>query len=74
MHKISKLPKIKTIKENTDILTLAADGNWWGVKAKDKEIEEQLSELEENFIIENEWQSNEMHDLIFILGIDITDI
>lgn len=66
--------KIKTIIENKDILTLASDGNWWGVKAKDKDIEEELVDNDNQFSIENEWQSSEMMDLVSLLGIDNTDI
>ena len=61
-------------QDNTDILTLASDGNWWGVKVKNNEIEEKLYELGENFNIENEWGYREMADLINFLGIDNTDI
>lgn len=71
---MSFLDKIKTIKKNCDILTLASDYNWWGVKVKDNEIEEKLFETDSGFYIENEWGSSEMHDLISILGIDNTDI
>ena len=66
--------KIKTIKDNTDILTLASDGNWWGVKVKDTDIQETLYDNEEHFNIENEWGSREMCDLVSLLGIDNTDI
>lgn len=72
--KMSFIQKIKCIQANTDILTLASDHNWWGVKVKDKEIQEQLEEMDAPFTIENEWDSSEMHDLIFLLGIGITDI
>ena len=53
-NKMSFIDKIRTIKKNTHILTLASDYNWWGVKVKNKEIQEQLEDLEENFNIENE--------------------
>lgn len=66
--------KIMTIKRNRDILTLASDHNWWGVKVKDKAIQEQLEDTESEFQIEKEWDSKEMHILVFLLGIDITDI
>lgn len=45
-NKMSFYDKIKTIRDNSDILTLASDYNWWGVKVKDKEIQEQLSDTE----------------------------
>lgn len=74
----SKMPfieKIRTIKDNSDILTLAADYNWWGVKAKDPLIQEQLEEDECEFNLNNnEWGYEEMRDLIGLLGMEITDI
>lgn len=73
-NKMSFYDKIKTIQDNKNILTLASDGNWWGVKVKDVEIEEKLREKEEQFDIEFEWGVTEMCDLIRILGIDNTDI
>ena len=73
-NKLSFTMKIKTIMDNTDILTLAADGNWWGVKVKDKAIQERLYDEEKQFNIENEWQHRQMYDLIALLGIGITDI
>lgn len=73
-NKLSFSMKIKTIMDNTDILTLAADGNWWGVKVKDKAIQERLYDDEKQFNIENEWQHRQMYDLIALLGIGITDI
>ena len=66
--------KIKTIIKNKDILTLASDGNWWGVKVKDKNIQEQLNENDLQFEIEREWDSHEMCSLVYLLGIDNTDI
>ena len=44
------------------------------MKVKNKEIQEQLEDLEENFNIENEWDYNEMKCLVSLLGIEITDI
>jgi hypothetical protein len=73
-NQLSFYNKIKTIRDNKDILTLASDGNWWGVKLKDKEKQEELFDNEEHFYIENEWQSSEMMDLVSLLGIDNTDI
>lgn len=73
-NKLSFSMKIKTIMDNTDILTLAADGNWWGVKVKDEAIQERLYDEEKQFNIENEWQHRQMYDLIALLGIGITDI
>lgn len=73
-NKMSFRDKIKTIMDNSDILTLASDGNWWGVKAKNKEIQEQLEDSETQFTIVFEWQSSEMSDLVDLLGIGNTDI
>ena len=73
-NKMSFYDKIKTIKDNSDILTLASDGNWWGVKVKDKKIQEKLFNSELEFNIENEWGSSEMYDLINLLEIDNTDL
>jgi len=73
-NKMSFRKKILTIQKNGDILTLASDGNWWGVKVKDNEIQEQLYDNEWQFNIVNEWGSSEMYDLIGLLGIENTDI
>jgi hypothetical protein len=51
-NKMSFREKILTIQKNNDILTLASDGNWWGVKVKDIEMQEQL--------YYNEWQFNDL--------------
>ena len=56
------------------MLTLASDGNWWGVKVKDKKIQEQLEDEDCTFRIENEWGASEMCVLVSLLGIDNTDI
>jgi hypothetical protein len=73
-NKMTFIDKIGTIKENTDILILGADGNWWGVKVKDIDIQTTLEENGLEFEINKEWDSSEMQDLINILGIEITDI
>jgi len=73
-NKMSFREKILTIQKNNDILTLASDGNWWGVKVKDIEMQEQLYYNEWQFNIENEWGSSEMFDLVDLLGIGNTDI
>jgi hypothetical protein len=61
--------KIVLLRDNSDILTLASDYNWWGVRVIDKEIQEQLEEEGCEFEIEKEWDSNEMNILIDLLGI-----
>ena len=73
-NQMSFYDKIKTIRDNSDILTLASDYNWWGVKVKDNDIQEELFDNEEQFNIKNEWGSSEMYDLVNLLGIDNTDI
>lgn len=73
-NKMSFFDKINTIKDNSDILTLASDGNWWNVQTKSKEIQEQLEDLNREFEIENEWGSSEMYDLINLLEIDNTGL
>ena len=73
-NRLSFSKNIITIRKNIDILHLAADGNWWGVKVRDTSIEEHLVENGQEFIIANEWGSGEMIDLVLLLGIDITDI
>jgi len=73
-NQMSFYDKIKTIRDNKEILSLASDGNWWGVKVKDEEIQEELFDNEEQFNIENEWGSIEMDYLVSLLGIDNTDI
>ncbi len=73
-NQMSFYDKIKTIRDNSDILTLASDYNWWKVKVKDNDIQEELFDNEEQFKIKNEWRSSEMYDLVNLLGIDNTDI
>ena len=76
-ERFNKMPfreKIVTIQKNSDILTLASDYNWWGVKVKDKDIQEQLDDIDCQFTITQEWGSDEMDDLISLLGIGNTDI
>ena len=73
-NKMSFREKIVTIQKNSDILTLASDYNWWGVKVKDKEIQEQLEDEGCQFDIEKEWGSSEMNELIDLLGIGNVDI
>lgn len=66
--------KIETIKENSDILTLASDGNWWVVKVKEKAIQDDLYDTDTGFVIVNEWGSSEMDSLVSLLGLSNTDI
>ena len=73
-NKMTFRDKIKTIMANKDILTLASDHNFWGVKVKDNEIQEQLFDNDKQFGISNEWDASEMMDLISLLGIDNVDI
>jgi hypothetical protein len=76
-ERFNKMPfreKIVTIQKNSDILTLASDGNWWGVKVKDKDIQKQLNDMDYQFTITSEWGSDEMNELVNLLGIGNTDI
>ena len=73
-NKKKKKKKIVTIQQNSDILTLASDHNWWGVKVKDKDIQEQLDDEDCQFTITQEWDSNEINELVDLLGIGNTDI
>lgn len=73
-NKMSFREKIITIQKNSDILTLASDHNWWGVKVKDKDIQQQLYEEDCQFSITSEWDSNEINELVDLLGIGNTDI
>lgn len=72
----SFINQIKTLRENKDILILASDHNFWGVKVLDEEMQEKLYDTGDVFFClqETEWGSNEMHDLIGLLGINVTDI
>ena len=71
-NKMTFYQKIKTIRDNPSILTLASDGNWWTVKVKDEDIQEAL--CDNGFEIENEWGSSEICDLVALLGIGNVDI
>jgi hypothetical protein len=76
-ERFNKMPfreKIVTIQKNSDILTLASDGNWLGVKVKDKDIQKQLNDMDYQFTITSEWGSDEMNELVNLLGIGNTDI
>ena len=73
-NKMSFYYKIKAIKENNNILCLASDGNWWQVLAKDREMQEKLYDNDISFVIESEWDSGEMCDMICLLGIDNVDL
>ncbi len=73
-NRMSFREKIVTIQQNSDILTLASDHNWWGVRVKDKDIQEQLNDNDCQFKINQEWDSNEINELVDLLGIGNTDI
>jgi len=66
--------KILYLQHNGHILTLASDGNCWGVRVKDTKIQEQLEDCECNFTITQEWDCHEMFDSISILKIGNTDL
>ena len=73
-NKMSFRDKIITIRDNSDILTLASDYNCWAVKVKDKEIQEELYDKDWLFTITQEWGYREMSELIDLLGIGNTDL
>jgi hypothetical protein len=66
--------KIKVLIENRDILMLANDYNWWGVRLIDEEMQNLLEENDIVFSIHNEWDHEEMEDLISLLGIQLTHL
>ena len=72
-NKMSFRNKIITLQQNSDILTLGSDHNWWVVKVKNKDIQEELYESETSFQIENEWDCHEMFELVNLLGLENTD-
>lgn len=60
--------KLKVLQENSDILSLANDYNWWWVVVKDAEIHEALDDEGVHFEIPHEWGFEEMHTLITMIG------
>jgi len=71
----SFINQIRTVRDNKEIITLASDHNFWRVKAVDTDIQEELFDSDNEFHLqETEWGSREMHDLVGLLGINITDI
>jgi hypothetical protein len=72
-NKMSFRDKILTIQKNNDIIQLASDHNWWRVKVIDEEIDNEIRGTKDEFHIPQEWDSNEMFDLIDLLGITNTD-
>ena len=67
-NKLSFSEKIKAIKESK-LLTLESDHNWFGVSVIDLNMKKILEDEGIVFNIENEWDSSEIHDLIFMLNI-----
>ena len=65
--------KIQTLMNNKDILRLGGDGNCWGVRVVDDAINEKLFDENNEFVIENEWRSERICDLLGLLGIDVYD-
>lgn len=72
-NKMAFYQKIYTIKTNQEIFSLGSDGNCWRVRLKDRDIEEELYEMDKYFEIKTEWDSSEIYALISMLGIDNTD-
>ena len=73
-NKKSFREKIVVIQQNSDILTLASDYNFWGVKVKDKDIQERLNYENCKFTIRQEWGSTEIFELIDLLNIGNMDL
>jgi len=73
-NKFNFSDKIRTLKSNKEIFYLRGDGNWFGVKLKDKEMQEILDNEEITFNISNEWGADEIYNLLDILEINVTDI
>lgn len=68
-NKSGFVEQINILKSNQDILELCSDGNWWGVKTKDKEIQGILEDLEKEFHIELEWGIQEIYCLLEVIGL-----
>ncbi len=67
--------QMRGLIKHQDILKICADHNWWVVKVKDKEIQEQLEELDEVFSFYNqEWGGNEIEVLLNLLDLGVYDI
>ena len=73
-NKMTFINKIITLQKNKEIFSLGADYNWFGVKLKNKEMQEVLDNEEITFNISDEWGTDEIYCLLNILEIDITDI
>ena len=74
-NQLSFIEKIKVLKKHPDLLSLGCDGNWWGVKVKDKEIQEELEDDEKDyFYIEGEWGWREMESLLELIGVEVGDL
>ena len=69
----SFINKIKILKDNSDILQLGSDYNWYNIQVKDKDIQEELHDTETGFHIKNEWGYREVLELLNLLDISITD-
>lgn len=63
-NKMDFAEKLKCLNENSDILTLANDHNWWGVRPIDKKVRESLEEQDIYFDIEREWSDKEVTALL----------
>ena len=72
-NKMSFEEKIKVLIDNSDILQVGNDGNHYNIQVVDREIQEELDDLDEVFYIENELSDRHIVSLMMILGIKVTD-
>lgn len=64
--------KIRVLRDNPDIIILAKDGNFWTVKAIDKDIQSELEEGDLTFDIGvNDWGVDEIKTMLFIIGVHV---
>ncbi len=72
-NKLLFIDKIRVLKEQSELIRLASDGNYWRVKVLDSEIADKLEYENINFEIEQEWGASEICDLVYLLGIKNDD-
>lgn len=67
--------QMRGLIKHKDILKICSDHNWWGVKVRDEEIQEQLEELGEEFSFGNkQWGVNEIVILLSLLDLGVYDL
>lgn len=65
--------KIKLLIKHPDLIILGSDNGWFVVKAVAPDIQEKLYESGEGFDIQNEWGYKEAEELLYALGLKVTD-